>query len=77
MANSSPPQRATMSVSRTSPCKPAGHCGEQLVAARVAEAVVDLLEVVEIEEQNVGAFDFVAAPAQRFDQFLFEASAIG
>ena len=42
----------------------------------MAEAVVDLLEVVEVEEQDVGALDPVAAPAQGLDQFLFEATAV-
>src|SRR3712207_5546303 len=32
--------------------EPAGHAGEELVAGGVAEAVVDPLEVVEVEEQD-------------------------
>ena len=58
------------------PLQPAGDRRQQLVAARVAEAVVDLLEIVEIEEQDVGAFDLVAAPAQGLDELLFEATAV-
>ena len=51
-ANSSPPKRATVSPGRTEAAQPLGHLDQQLVAGGVAEAVVDLLEAVEVEEQH-------------------------
>jgi hypothetical protein len=50
--NSSPPRRASVSVARTQAFDAARRLGQQGVAHRVAEAVVDFLEVVEVEEQQ-------------------------
>ena len=49
-ANSSPPKRATVSSGPHAGRQALGHAGEQHVAGRVAERVVDRLEVVEVEE---------------------------
>ena len=51
-ANSSPPKRATVSVGRTAILQPAADLLEHLVARGVAEAVVDGLEVVEVDEHD-------------------------
>ena len=50
--NSSPPNRATVSLGAQGLLEPWRGGGQQLVADLVAEAVVDQLEVVEIEEQD-------------------------
>ena len=52
MANSSPPSRATVSLSRDASRQPARDLLQQLVADRMAERVVDALEMVEIEAQH-------------------------
>ena len=51
-ANSSPPSRATRSPSRTEPGDPLDDRDEERVAGRVAERVVDDLEVVEVDEED-------------------------
>ena len=52
MANSSPLRRATRLVRIDQRAEPVGDGAEQLVAAGVAERVVDLLELVEVEHQQ-------------------------
>ncbi len=52
MANSSPPSRATVSAARAQERKRSAASDQQLVALAVPEAVVDLLEVVEVEEEH-------------------------
>ena len=76
MANSSPPTRATVSVSRTQWRSRAGHHLEQLVADRMAERVVDALEAVEIEIEHR---ELVAAAdaGQRLGEPLAEQHAVG
>ena len=51
-ANSSPPSRATRSSSRKRAGKPLGHAADELIADRVAERVVDILEMVEIDVEH-------------------------
>ena len=51
-ANSSPPNRATTSRARRQAAEPPGDGPEQVVAGGVAEAVVDRLEAVEVDEQD-------------------------
>ena len=51
-ANSSPPSRAAVSPGRRTSASRSDDRAQQLVAAGVAEAVVDGLEVVEVEEQD-------------------------
>ena len=50
--NSSPPSRAITSVSRSSARSVAGQARDQLVADRMAERVVDVLEAVEVEDEQ-------------------------
>ena len=61
MMNSSPPRRAAVSSSRRQFVSRSATAGQQQVADRVAERVVDVLEAVEIEEQH----GELAAPAVR------------
>ena len=51
-ANSSPPSRAAVSPARMHAVQAPGDLHEHLVAGHVAERVVDVLEVVEIEQQD-------------------------
>ena len=50
--NSSPPRRPAKSLARTVPESACADGGEDVVAGAVAEAVVDLLEVVEVEQHG-------------------------
>ena len=50
--NSSPPNRATKSSGRSISRSRSAHRAQQLVAAGMAERVVDLLELVEVDEQQ-------------------------
>ena len=52
MANSSPPSRATKSVSRTQPARLAGDRFQQFVADHVSERVVDALEFVDVDVEH-------------------------
>ena len=52
--NSSPPRRATVSVSRTGPSDPAGRLYENLVTDRVAQRVVHRFEPIEVDVQHGG-----------------------
>ena len=63
MANSSPPSRATVSAARAQREEPLRRGDQQPVALRVAEAVVDPLEVVEVEEEHRDRMGLRAAPA--------------
>jgi hypothetical protein len=53
-ANSSPPMRASVSLPR-SPCAHAGKGFQHLVAGGMAIAIVDALEVIEIEQRHAAA----------------------
>ena len=70
------PTRDQVAVARDR-LQAAGDRGQQLVAAGVTEAVVDLLEVVEVDEQHVGGFAAVDARPQRCGELLFETPAVG
>ena len=52
MTNSSPPRRPTVSLERSSADQPAGHRLEEPVPGLVAERVVGVLEVVEVDEEG-------------------------
>ena len=52
IANSSPPNRATVSVGRTAFCEPAGDLVEHEVARLMAKAVIDDFEVVQVDEHD-------------------------
>ena len=54
-ANSSPPRRASDVGLAQPPAQQRGDAADQLVAGRVAERVVDVLEVVEVEHQHRAA----------------------
>ena len=62
--NSSPPRRASRSVSRSASDERARHVLQQLVADPVAERVVDVLEAVEVDEQHADAAAAAPAPAR-------------
>ena len=51
-ANSSPPSLATVSLSRVHSTHPPGHLDQDRVAGRMAEPVVDRLELVEVDEEQ-------------------------
>ena len=53
-ANSSPPRRATRSSPRRDAVEPQRDVADQLVADRVAERVVDVLEMVEVDVEHRG-----------------------
>ena len=53
--NSSPPKRATVSPGRITDSSLRATVDEQLVAGIVAQAVVDVLEAVEVEEHHADA----------------------
>ena len=52
IANSSPLSRPTVSPGRIAAAQPGGHLAEQLVAGRVPQGVVDLLEAVQVAEEH-------------------------
>ena len=62
--NSSPPRRASRSVSRSAVGSAARHVLQQLVADPVTERVVDVLEAVEVDEQHADAAAAALAPAR-------------
>ena len=70
-ANSSPERRATMSVARTRSRRIVGDLPDQVVAGVVAEAVVDRLEAVDVDDHHralaavAGAEGDVAGRARR------------
>ena len=75
MANSSPPSRATVSPSRTHSLQAPRHRLQQVVADRMTERVVDVLEVVEIEAQH-GDLLVALHAAQSLLQLLPEQHAV-
>ena len=62
-ANSSPPIRATVSISRELAREDLRECDERVVAGRVAVEIVDLLEVVDVDQQR--SEGLAAAPGAR------------
>ena len=52
IANSSPPSRASTSVSRSADFRRLRHLPKQRVAGGMAERIVDVLETIEIEHQD-------------------------
>ena len=76
-ANSSPPKRAAVSLGRMLRVQALGDLEQHRVAGRVAEAVVDRLEVVEIDEDH-GEPGVLAPGAQdRVPHALDEQRAVG
>ena len=76
-ANSSPPNRAAMSAPRTLVVQPPRELDQHLVARRVAEAVVDGLEVVEVEEDHRRRPAVAPAAGDRLPHLLGEHRAVG
>ena len=68
MANSSPPSRATRSSPRMTRLKPLRDVEDELVADMVAERVVDVLEVIEVDIEHRRR----KAAAAHLDDGLFE-----
>src|SRR5580700_8038293 len=52
IANSSPPKRATRSVGLTVFLSRSTTCRQESVAKRVAERIVDVFEIIEIDEKD-------------------------
>ena len=78
IANSSPPRRATVSSERRQPESRSREADEELVAREVAEAVVDELEAVEVEEEDGEVVVVVAAtPGHGLPQPVEEEGAVG
>ena len=75
--NSSPPKRATVSLERTACAQPRGDRDQQLVADLVAEAVVDELEAVEVEEQDARQPAAAAQARERLLEAVEEQHAVG
>ena len=77
MMNSSPPRRATVSSSRRAAVRRADDRGQQHVADRVAERIVDVLEAVEIEKQHRELAAAAMRAGDRLSDAVREERAIG
>ena len=77
MPNSSPPKRATMSPGRRWAAQPRRDRPQQLVAGVVADAVVDQLEVVEVEEEDPDRRAGDGAAVERVAERVDEAEPVG
>jgi hypothetical protein len=75
--NSSPPCRATMSVSRVHPRRRSASCCRELVARMMSERVVHELEVVEIEVEHSDTEVVSARASDRGVEHLLEERPIG
>ena len=76
-ANSSPPSRAAVSWARRQRRQSLGGRAQQLVANRVAEAVIDRLEVVEIDEDHRELAVVAPAARERQRQAILEQRPVG
>ena len=74
--NSSPPNRATVSPGRITASSLRGDRDEELVAGVVAQAVVDVLEAVEVEEHDADARLRALAARDRLTQPVEEQQTI-
>src|SRR6266851_127882 len=78
IVNSSPPNRATVSASRYGLYQPLADGHQKPVARDVAEAVVHVLEVIDIQEKHRERLaTFAAGPAQRVRHAIEKQRAIG
>ena len=76
-ANSSPPRRAAVSVGTEAALEALGDGDEQEVAGRVAEAVVDRLEVVEVDEEHGEVAVRAGDPRERVLDPIAEEALVG
>ena len=76
-ANSSPPKRATVSVGRTAPRMRCGDLLQDGVAGGVSEAVVDRLEVVEVDEDHAHRRLLARRPGERVLDAVGEQRPVG
>jgi hypothetical protein len=76
MANSSPPSRPTVSCSRRQ-LRSRPDLAQQPVPGAVAEAVVDHLEVVQVDEEHGHAAAVAARPGQRVPDPVVEQRPVG
>ncbi len=76
-ANSSPPMRASVSLSATSGAEPQRDLAEQLVAALVAERVVDELEAVDVEHEHGDRAAVARGERERVVHAVDEQRAVG
>ena len=76
MPNSSPPSRANVSVSRIPPAKRRGDGFEQIVAGAVAEPIVHVLEVIQIDQHHRAATTVSRRGHGFFAQRLLKAAAV-
>ena len=77
MTNSSPPQRATRSLRADDGAEPASDLDQKLVSGAVAETVVDLLEVVEVEKHHGQAVCQGLTGRKSEGELLLETAAVG
>ena len=75
--NSSPPTRATVVAGRRAGGQALGHHAQQFVAGVVAQAVVDVLEAVQVHEHQREARAARAGDAHRLLQPLAQQRAVG
>ena len=75
-ANSSPPRRATVSPARVAACRRSPDGDQQAVALRMAEAIVDRLEVIEVEVQDGRRERAAGGARQRVPESVTEEGAI-
>ena len=75
--NSSPPSRATRSLSRTDERRRWRDLLEQQVAGLVAVGVVDGLEAVEVEQHDRDQLAMAVGARQGLDQIVAEQHAVG
>ena len=76
-ANSSPPRRATVSLSRRASRSRRAISCEQEVAAAMAEGVVDLLEAVEVDDHHRGPLALASRAVDRLLDAVVEQAPVG
>ena len=74
-ANSSPPSRATRSVSRTQLRRRSAQSHQHLVAGRMAQTVVDFLEAIEVDAEHRGPLAAAVHALQDLGQMVVEGQA--
>ena len=77
MANSSPPTRADQPAAADRPPQRLGHRPQGLIAGQVPAAVVELLEVVDVEPEQPAGLGLWWKWAKLPEQFVIERAAVG